>query len=290
MLLNDLTANFSKQTIFLLLIATVFIDIVLYFTKYSYFMDNIYDMLTLITFFVGIELHRRITNEISKENDKKWIYRFAVFIKKFANVFLIFVIANFIVDLCSTNLLPSYWENFDSQVTYYDETISQFEESIPPAATSEEHLMNFFSIVDMVGFDFLSSILAGSEEIWRLSYIVLLLLILKKLFPRHWSSQNQKLFIGITVGITSLLFGIGHTLAYDYNFSLWIGTVIIYSLLGLVLCLLLLWTRNLWLLVTVHAFYDVIATLSWHYIPWAVWYTAAILVLCRIFSAVILRE
>lgn len=290
MILNRLTTNITIRNIFLLLIVTVFIDIVLYFTKYSYFLDTIYDMLTLFSFSVGIWLHKRLRDEsvIPLEETKR--VKIAKYIKQFATVFLIFVIANTIVDIYSTNYLSSYWENFDEQVTSYDEELNQFEDTIPQASTGEDHLVNFFSTVDMVGYDFLTSILAGSEEIWRLGYIVLLLLVTKKLFPRQWLPQNKRLFLGITVGITSLLFGIGHTLAYDYNLNVWVGTVIIYSLLGVVLCLLLLWTRNLWLLVTVHAFYDVVATLSWHYIPWAVWYTAVILLVVRIFVPIVFRR
>lgn len=289
MLPNNLTDHITKRTIILLIIVTVIIDIVLYFTKYSYFMDTIYDLLTFFSFYVGIDLHRRLKGNFSNQQDQIRNNRTAIYIKRFATVFLIFVFANFFVDMYSTSFLTSYWENFDEQVTTYHENLEQFEDAMPEAETSEEHVMNLFATLDMVGYDFLTSILAGSEEIWRLSYIVLLLLIFKKLFRKHWVPEKQKIFLGITVAITSILFGIGHTLAYDYNFRIWIGTVLIYSVLGLVLCLLLLWTRDLWLLVTVHAFYDVVATLSWHYIPWAVWYVTAILLMLKIISQIVLK-
>jgi membrane protease YdiL (CAAX protease family) len=74
----------------------------------------------------------------------------------------------------------------------------------------------------------------------------------------------------LSLFLTSILFGVDHTLDTEQPWSIRIGAIVTFANMGLLFGLILLWTRNLWVTVFVHSIYDITATLSWYYIDYAV--------------------
>ncbi|MBE4907243.1 CPBP family intramembrane metalloprotease [Bacillus luteolus] len=258
----NLTSSVTKRDIGLILIITILVDLVLYFTKFSSFMFTLYDLLLMITFYVGIKLHHVLRgNDDGQPEDRKSL------LSKFVIVFIAFYCAMTVIDSLSYSLFESYWDNHEQYVedsaAYVDSAVAE-----PPKenATAEDMTYYVFSIIDSVGYEFLSSILAGTEEIWRLGYMILILLVLKAIFQKKWDSGNHKPFIITALVLSSFMFGWSHTFASYYDdTSVYIGTVILYSAAGIILGSLLLWAKNLWILVAVHSLYDVLVTISWYY-------------------------
>jgi hypothetical protein len=257
----NLTSSISKRDIGLILVITILVDLVLYFTKFSSFMFTIYDLLLMITLYAGIKLHHVLRSNDDQPQDRKSLFT------KFVITFIAFYCAMNVIDSLSYSLFESYWENHEQ---YVEDSIDYVDSAVaePPTedATTEDVTYYVFSIIDSVGYEFLSSILAGTEEIWRLGYIILILLLLKTLFRNKWVNGDQKPFMLTALIISSFLFGWSHTFSSYYDdTSVYIGTVILYSVAGLVLGALLLWSKNLWILVAVHSLYDVLVTISWYY-------------------------
>ncbi|QOR66438.1 CPBP family intramembrane metalloprotease [Cytobacillus suaedae] len=276
----NLTSSVTKKDIGLILIITILVDLVLYFTKYSSFMFTLYDLLLMITFYVGIKLHRVLSSNDGEPKDRKSL------LNKFVIVFIAFYCAMTVIDALSYSLFESYWDNHEQ---YVEDSVAYVESAVaePPTenATAEDVTYYVFSMIDSVGYEFLSSILAGTEEIWRLGYMILILLVLKAIFQKKWESGTQKPFMITALVLSSFLFGWGHTLSSHYDdLSIYLGTVILYSLAGLVLGSLLLWAKNLWILVAVHSLYDVLVTISWYYFNLALEVTIILLLIIYAFN------
>ncbi len=271
----DLTSSITKRDIGLILIITILVDLVLYFTKFSSFMFTLYDLLLMITFYVGIKLHHVLQSNDDQPQDRKSL------LSKFVIVFIAFYCAMTVIDSLSYSLFESYWDNHEQyvedSVAYVDSEAAE-----PPTenATVEDMTYYVFSIIDSVGYEFLSSILAGTEEIWRLGYMILILLVLKAIFQKTWNSKNQRPFMIAALVLSSIMFGWSHTFASYYDdTSVYIGTVILYSIAGIILGSLLLWAKNLWILVAVHSLYDVLVTISWYYFNLALEVTIVLLLI-----------
>jgi membrane protease YdiL (CAAX protease family) len=131
--------------------------------------------------------------------------------------------------------------------------------------------------IDSIGYDIFTDILAGLEEVWRLAYIILILLVLKKILPRRWEKGRRDIFVMLALFITSVLFGIDHTLNSVQSWKYEMGAIVTFANMGLLFGLILLWTRNLWVTVLVHSVYDILATLSWYYFEFIVELAALIL-------------
>ena len=148
------------------------------------------------------------------------------------------------------------------------------------AGLPDDPIWSIFEKVDTIGYDLYNDTLAGLEEVWRLAYIILLLVVCKKLFPRRWESGSRDVFLMAALFITSILFGIDHTLDTEEPWAIRIGAIVTFANMGLMFGIILLWTRNLWLTVIVHALYDITATLSWYYIDYAVeYFTLGVLII-----------
>ncbi|MCA1032051.1 CPBP family intramembrane metalloprotease [Bacillus timonensis] len=273
MLPSKLIRQITKKDIALLLFITIGIDIVLYFTNYSHLMSTLYQLICMISFYVGIKLHRALKpEENAKQPFHKLFFQFTI-------VYLIFYTSVGMVDSLTYSIFEPYWNNHEQVVEEANDYLQTVEEDIPESPTQDERMFYIFSIVDYVGYDFLSSILAGTEEIWRLAYIALILLFFKGIIGSRWEYMNHTPFLYIAVAVSSILFGWSHTFTADYELPVFIGTTVLTGISGAVFAVLLLWTRNLWMLVLTHALYDVLVTISWFYFDIMLEATAILLLL-----------
>jgi membrane protease YdiL (CAAX protease family) len=120
------------------------------------------------------------------------------------------------------------------------------------------------------------------EEVWRLAYIILFLLFIKKIFPKRWEKGSRDILLMMALFATSVLFGIDHILGSENSWPYQIGAIVTFANMGLLFGLILLWTRNLWVTVLVHSVYDITATLSWYYFQFAVEVFAVIVFICHV--------
>nr|WP_283244072.1 CPBP family intramembrane glutamic endopeptidase [Bacillus suaedaesalsae] len=89
------------------------------------------------------------------------------------------------------------------------------------------------------------------------------------LYPSRWEKNQTWFFWLFGLFISSFMFGMGHTLSNDQTLDVFIGTVVYYTNFGLVLGILLLWTRSLWMLILIHALHNVLTSISWLYVEGA---------------------
>jgi membrane protease YdiL (CAAX protease family) len=165
-------------------------------------------------------------------------------------------------------------EDYDQYVQDYTESQAFEVKGGVDNKLPDQSIGSLFEKIDTIGYDLYNDTLAGLEEVWRLAYMILLLVVFKKVFPRRWESGRRDGFLLAALFITSILFGIDHTLDSEQPWGIRIGAIVTFANMGLLFGLILLWTRNLWLTVIVHALYDITATLSWYYIDYAVEYFA----------------
>jgi membrane protease YdiL (CAAX protease family) len=140
-----------------------------------------------------------------------------------------------------------------------------------------DNLWEVVGEIDSIGYDIFTDILAGLEEVWRLAYIILILLVFKRVFPRRWEKGGRDIFVMLALFITSVLFGIDHTLNSVQSWKYEVGAIVTFANMGLLFGFILLWTRNLWMTVLVHSVYDILATLSWYYYDFIVEMAAMVL-------------
>ncbi len=245
-----------------MLIVTVGAEILLYLTRYSYMAGTLYDAMMVASFFVGVKLHRRL---VSTENPPKTKRQLSI---QFTSAFLIFFLGSTVINIFTSNTFQDFSVDYDQYVQDYTD-MQMVEESVD-AGTGKEPIWSFFEKIDSIGYDLYTDSLAGLEEVWRLAYMILLLVVFKKIFPRRWNSGRRDLFLMLTLFLTSILFGIDHTLDTEQPWVIRIGAIVTFANMGLLFGLILLWTRNLWVTVLVHALYDITATMSWYYIDYAV--------------------
>ncbi|MFZ7943792.1 type II CAAX prenyl endopeptidase Rce1 family protein [Neobacillus sp. 19] len=260
---TNLTKPISIKLLFAMLVVTIGAEILLYFTRYTYMASTLYDAIMVSSFFIGWKLHRRLQSPADQPKTKRQITL------QFTGAFLIFFLGSTVNNLFSTYAFQDFSTNYDHYVQNYTEMQMAVEEDTgDPAA--QDAIWTFFEKVDMIGYDLYSDTLAGLEEVWRLAYMILLLVLFKKVFPRRWESGRRDLFLMSALFLTSILFGIDHTLDSEQSWSIRIGAIVTFANMGLLLGVILLWTRNLWVTVLVHSLYDITATFSWYYIDYAV--------------------
>ncbi|MDR6998856.1 type II CAAX prenyl endopeptidase Rce1 family protein [Neobacillus niacini] len=254
MMTTNLTEPLSKKMLAAILFITFGAEIVLYFMRYSYLAGTLYDAIMVSSFFIGWKLNRRLADEGCGRLTKRQRTL------QFTGAFLVFFIGSTIINIYSNIVFPAFNKNYDQYVQVYTD---------PQTATAGASSA-LFSAIDSVGSDLYNDLLAGLEEVWRLGYIVLFLFICKKIFPRRWENGSRDLFILSALFFTSILFGIDHTLDTVQTWPVRIGAIVTFANMGLLLGLILLWTRSLWVTVIVHSVYDITTTFSWNYFHYAV--------------------
>jgi membrane protease YdiL (CAAX protease family) len=268
---TNLTAPISKRLLFGLLTITIGVELILYLSGYSQLAGTLYDGIMLSSFFIGLKLHQRLSNGTKKTK--------AQHIRQFIGAFLLFIFGSTIINIYSSYAFQDFSGDYEQYVDEYTEVVSLDEEVGEHSKPIEpvEQVWEVVDEIDRVGYDIFTDILAGLEEVWRLAYIILILIVFKKIFPRRWEKGRRDIFVLIALFVTSVLFGIDHTLSSVQSWQYEIGAIVTFANMGLLFGLILLWTRNLWVTVLVHSVYDILATLSWYYFEYIVEITALIL-------------
>ncbi|WML24843.1 CPBP family intramembrane glutamic endopeptidase [Neobacillus sp. OS1-33] len=265
-LTTNLTKPISKNLLWAIIIVTIGAEVLLYLTRYSSLGSTLYDAVMVSSFFIGWKLYRRLSSEQEHRKSPRQI------MLQFTGAFLIFFLGSTVVNVYSNLTFEDFNEDYDQYVQDYTESQALEIEGGVDKELPDQPIGSIFEKIDTIGYDLYNDTLAGLEEVWRLAYIILLLVIFKKVFPRRWESGRRDGFLMAALFITSILFGIDHTLDTDQPWAIRIGAIVTFANMGLLFGLILLWTRNLWLTVIVHAVYDITATLSWYYIDYAVEY------------------
>lgn len=273
-MITNLTKPISKKLLFAMFIVTFGAEILLYLTRYSVLAGTLYDAVMVGSFFIGWKLYRRLGGKLPHTKSPRQ------HMLQFTGAFLIFFMGSTFVNVYSSLTFEDFNEDYDQYVQDYTESqVFEVDEPEVPAF-QEQTIGNLFEKIDSIGSDIYNDLLAGLEEVWRLAYMILLLLVFKKVFRRRWESGSRDVFLMAALFITSILFGIDHTLDTEQPWAIRIGAIVTFANMGFLFGVILLWTRNLWLTVIVHALYDITATLSWYYIDYAVeFFTLGILIL-----------
>ncbi|TDL73752.1 CPBP family intramembrane metalloprotease [Rhodococcus qingshengii] len=268
---NNLTKPVSKRLLFALLTITIGVEIVLYLSGFSLLAGTIYDAIMVSSFFVGLKLQPRLSNGIQKTKIQV--------IRQFIGAFLLFILGSMMINIYSSYAFQNFSEDYEQYVDEYTEVVSYEEPELEPGQHIEpvDNLWEVVGEIDSIGYDIFTDILAGFEEVWRLAYIILILLVFKRVFPRRWEKGGRDIFVMLALFITSVLFGIDHTLNSVQSWKYEVGAIVTFANMGLLFGFILLWTRNLWMTVLVHSVYDILATLSWYYYEFIVEMAAMVL-------------
>lgn len=268
---NNLTKPVSKRLLFALLTITIGVEIVLYLSGFSLLAGTIYDAIMVSSFFIGLKLQPRLSNGIQKTKIQV--------IRQFIGAFLLFILGSTMINIYSSYAFQDFSEDYEQYVDEYTEVVSYEEPELEPGQPIEtvDNMWEVVGEIDSIGYDIFTDILAGLEEVWRLAYIILILLVFKKIFPRRWEKGQHDIFVMLALFITSVLFGIDHTLNTVQSWKYEVGAIVTFANMGLLFGFILLWTRNLWVTVMVHSVYDILATLSWYYFEFIVEMAALIL-------------
>jgi hypothetical protein len=272
MLADQLTQHVSKKLFIGLIIVTIGADLALFLSRDSYFMEMIYSNIMLFSILIAVKLAPRLQDRTTTVSKTRL---FSTFVKAFFLLYLVGTINNYYTNQMFTDFTEDrsvMAEDFSSRVDSFEERTS----SDTAEYTRYDRIVEW---VDSIGYDFYDYFMAGFEEVWRLSYIVLFLLFLKKAMPRLWEGSSKGTFMIVAILLSSLLFGVGHSLAYEQNWTVFVGTVVTYTNMGVILGYLLISTRNLWVLVLVHGFYNVFTTMGWTYFEWTTEVFVALLLL-----------
>jgi membrane protease YdiL (CAAX protease family) len=268
---TNLTKSVSKRLLFALLTITIGVEIILYLSGFSLLAGTIYDAIMVSSFFIGLKLQPRLSNGIQKTKIQ--------LICQFIGAFLLFILGSTMINIYSSYAFQDFSEDYEQYVDAYTEVVPVEEPELEPGQpiVPVDHMWEVVEEIDSIGYDIFTDILAGLEEVWRLAYIILILLVFKRAFPRRWEKGRRDIFVMLALFITSVLFGIDHTLNSVQSWKYEMGAIVTFANMGLLFGLILLWTRNLWVTVLVHSVYDILATLSWYYFEFIVELAALIL-------------
>jgi membrane protease YdiL (CAAX protease family) len=268
---TNLTKSVSKRLLFALLTITIGVEIILYLSGFSLLAGTIYDAIMVSSFFIGLKLQPRLSNGIQKTKIQ--------LICQFIGAFLLFIFGSTMINIYSSYAFQDFSEDYEQYVDAYTEVVPVEEPELEPGQpiVPVDHMWEVVEEIDSIGYDIFTDILAGLEEVWRLAYIILILLVFKRAFPRRWEKGRRDIFVMLALFITSVLFGIDHTLNSVQSWKYEMGAIVTFANMGLLFGLILLWTRNLWVTVLVHSVYDILATLSWYYFEFIVELAALIL-------------
>jgi membrane protease YdiL (CAAX protease family) len=256
---TSLTQPISKKMLLAILIITIGAEVDLYLSRYSYLAETLYNGIMVGSLFLGLKLSPRLRNPQVIPKTKRQLSL------QFTGAFLIFFLVSTVNNFYSTIVFQDFSDNYDQYVQSYTDPQTYVDDG-----TSPNFVSSFFDKVDTFGNDLYSDALAGLEEVWRLAYIVLILIIFKKIFPNRWNKGSRDIFVMLALFISSILFGIDHTLDTEESWPVRVGAIVTFANMGFTFGLILLWTRNLWLAVIVHAVYDIVTTTSWYFFDYAV--------------------
>jgi membrane protease YdiL (CAAX protease family) len=260
---TNLTKTISIKLFVSILIVTFGAEVLLYLTRYSYLASNLYDAVMVASLFIGWKLSPRLSRPQEQRKSKRQL---AI---QFTGAILIFFIGSSLVNIYSGIAFSDFNDDYNQYVHDYTSSQNyQGEGNHSPASTVTNP--SFWDKMDTLGYDLYTDSLAGLEEVWRLAYMILLLVVFKKIFPRRWESGRRDIFLMTALFLTSILFGVDHTLDAEQPWRIRIGAIVTFGNMGFILGLILLWTRNLWMTVAVHAVYDMTTTFSWYYFDYAV--------------------
>ncbi|WHY00011.1 CPBP family intramembrane glutamic endopeptidase [Neobacillus sp. DY30] len=261
---TNLTTPISKPLLFALLTITIGVELILYLSGYSQLAGTLYDAIMVSSFFIGLKLHQRLSNGVPKTKLQ--------YIRQSIGAFLVFILGSTVINIYSSYAFQDFSDDYEQYVETYTDVIDDNNDSLEANEPVEpvEKMWEVIDEIDRVGYDIFTDILAGLEEVWRLAYIILILLVFKKFFPKRWENGRRDSFVLIALFVTSVLFGIDHTLSSVESWQYEIGAIVTFTNMGLLFGLILLWTRNLWVTVLVHSVYDILATLSWYYFEFIV--------------------
>jgi membrane protease YdiL (CAAX protease family) len=263
MLINQLTQPITKKWLFSLLLVTIGADIALFLSRDSYFMEIIYSNILLFSLFVAVKLAPRLRDGNAGPMPKRKL--FSSFVKAFVLLYLLGSLNDYYI----SQTFSDFTEDRSLIAEDFSQKVDSFQENTAESETDDKWSDRIFEWLDTIGYDFYNYFLAGLEEVWRLSYIVLFLLFFKKITPVGlWERSSKEGYLIAAVVLSSLLFGVGHSLSYEMDWSVFIGTVVSYTNMGLILGYLLIRTRNLWLLIIAHGLYNVMTTMGWSYYEW----------------------
>jgi membrane protease YdiL (CAAX protease family) len=260
---TNLTQPISKRLFIAILIITFGAEADLYLTRYSSLASTLYDAIMVASLFIGWRISRRLDKQEVIPKTKRQISL------QITGGFLIFFIGSSLINIYSSQVFQDFSNDYDQYVAGYTNTSTNPSTNIDVSAPSSP-TWSFFDKIDSVGADLYSDSLAGLEEVWRLAYMMLILMVCKKVFSRRWGSGSRDIFVMLALFLTSIVFGIDHTLDTEQPWSIKIGAIVTFANMGFLLGFILLWTRNLWVTVIVHAVYDMTATISWYYFDYAV--------------------
>jgi hypothetical protein len=264
MLANQLSQPLSKKLLIGLLIVAIGEDIALYLSRNSYFMETIYFNIMLFSIIVGFKLAPLLRMQTSTPDSKRKLF------SNFVKAFVILYVVGMVNNQYSSRLFTDFADNQSFYAEDFSSRVESFEEGGAEAQAEDYSFSDrAYEWIDSIGADFYYYFLAGLEEVWRLSYMVLFLAFFRKFLSGYWEKSSSKDgFVIIAVILSSLLFGIGHSLGEKQELAVFIGTVVSYTNMGLVLGYLMITIRNLWLLVFVHGLYNVLTTMTWSYFEW----------------------
>ncbi|MCQ6278502.1 CPBP family intramembrane glutamic endopeptidase [Bacillus sp. EB600] len=259
---NNLTKPISKKLLFAILVVTIGAEVLLYLTRYSDMASTLYDAVMVSSLFIGWKLYRRLDSPQQNPKTKRQLTL------QFTSAFLIFFLGSTVINTYSTMAFQDYNNDYDQYVHDYTDMQTSKEKDNGVSATGP--VWTFFEKVDTIGYDLYTDSLAGLEEVWRLAYLILFLVIFKKIFSRRWERGSRDIFLMAALFFTSILFGIDHTLDVEQPWAIKMGAIVTFADMGFLFGIILLWTRNLWVTVLVHALYDINTTLSWYYAEYSV--------------------
>ncbi|WP_042462553.1 CPBP family intramembrane glutamic endopeptidase [Neobacillus dielmonensis] len=260
---TNLTETISKKLFVAILMVTFGAEILLYLNRYSYLASTLYDALMVSSFFVGLKLHRHLQPQTIDQRPKRRL------MLQFTGGFLIFFLGSYVVNIYSSYTFDDFSMNYEQYVEDYTLTQTSGDYGIEDEAQPTP-LWTLIDQVDTIGADIYTDSLAGLEEVWRLSYMILILIVCKKIFSRRWETGRRDIFVMLALFWTSIFFGVDHTLDTVEPWPVKIGAIVTFANMGFLFGIILLWTRNLWVTVLIHSFYDITATLSWYYFDYAV--------------------
>lgn len=270
MLTTNLTQPVSKKLFLAILIITIGAEVDLYFSRYSNLASSLYDGMMVASLFIGVRLFPRLKNHQAAVKTKRQLGL------QLTGAFLIFFLSSTVINMYSSYVFQDFSNDYDQYVQSTSDSQHIHNEN------TNDPMWSFFDKVDTIGYDFYSDALAGLEEVWRLAYMVFILIILKKMFPGRWENGSRDLFLLFAFFLTSIMFGIDHTLDTEQAWSVKIGAIVTFANMGFVFGLIQLWTRNLWVAVAVHSIYDITTTISWYFFDYALETLAAVVLILHV--------
>ncbi|WP_456278853.1 CPBP family intramembrane glutamic endopeptidase [Bacillus sp. AK128] len=256
-------SQFTKPVLIGMLLVTVGAELLLWGSGYSYFLDELYMYLLIASIFLAVPLHRTW-----KEQDIKRSRLYYLF--QFCTAFLVCFTLTYLLDHSTASYLDEFMTGYQEDTedhlgyapTFYEDIY--FEEEDGDYST-----YHLFENLDYYGSSITRSVLAGLEEVSRISYILLTMCLISLIYRRYKPERSQ--FPALLTGLflSSLMFGIGHILANEYTFSESFGSFIYYTNVGLILGVLLIWTRNLWMMIAVHGLYNLSMSLNIYFFEYS---------------------